>query len=175
MMSDNQNINPFVPMSNKGEEDLLYPDQNNNFLQMDNSQFMGNDPFRVTNNSMHFMNSTTRSMSKPLNDDTISCSSEISYQQDSSNASFRKDRKISDVPISGDLSNILRGASPQLDSKDPKARAEWFHAQGFEARKKGDFVLAIECYSKALEIFPNHFKVSKFFKAIILIKIGAFQ
>ena len=159
MMSDTQNINPFVPMSNKGEEDLLYPDQNNNFLQMDNSQFLANDPFRATNNSMHFMNSTTRSMSKPLNDDTISCSSEISYQQDSSNTSFRKDRKISDIPNSADLSNILRGASPLLDPKDPKAKAEWYHAQGFEARKKGDLVLAIECYSKALEMFPSHFKV----------------
>lgn len=161
-MMDSQNINPFVPMMSKNEEDLLYPDQNNNYLQMDNSQFLANDPFRATNNSLNIMNSTTRSMNKPLNDDAISCSSEISYQQDSSNTSFRlKDRKVSDQPMPKDFDNILRGSSPlpQIDTKDPKAYAEWLHAQGFEARKKGDFPLAIECYTKALEIFPNHFKV----------------
>jgi len=162
-------------MSNKNEEDLLYPDQNNNFLQMDNSQFLANDPFRATNNSMNFMNSTTRSMTKPMNDDTISCSSEISYQQDSSNSSFRmKDRKGYDVSNSNDLSNILRGQSPQLDPKDPKARAEWLHAQGFEARKRGDFPLAIDCYTKALEIFPNHFK-ALFNRGFAYDKMGEFN
>ena len=148
-------------MMNKNEEDLLYPDQNNNFLQMDNSQILGHDPFRGVNTSMNMMNSTTRSMARPLNDDTISCTSEISYQQDSSNTSFRKDRKVSDMPSNSDLHNILRSTSPNFDAKDPKAHAEWLHSQGFEARKRGDFQLAIECYSKALEIFPNHFKVNQ--------------
>jgi len=170
MHGDNQNVNPFVPMLNKGEEDLLYPDQNNNFMQMDNSQLLGNDPFRVTNNSMNIMSSTTRSMAKPLNDDTISCSSEMSYNQDVNNNSFRyKDKKSMDNQ--SDLHNILKGTSPNSDMKDPKAQAEWFHAQGFEARKRGDFNHAIDCYSRALDMYPNHFKVFTFPHLINIIRV----
>jgi len=33
-----------------------------------------------------------------------------------------------------------------------------YHSQGYAARKKGDYQTAIEFYSMALEIFPNHFK-----------------
>lgn len=40
-----------------------------------------------------------------------------------------------------------------------KKEAEVFHGLGYEARKKGDYVSAINHYSKALEIFPQHFKV----------------
>ena len=44
-------------------------------------------------------------------------------------------------------------ANPEL-----KAQAETYHAQGYAARKKSDYKLAIQLYSKALEIYPYHFK-----------------
>ena len=39
-----------------------------------------------------------------------------------------------------------------------KAQAEVFHAQGYAARKQSDYNLAIQLYSKALDIYPYHFK-----------------
>jgi tetratricopeptide (TPR) repeat protein len=33
-----------------------------------------------------------------------------------------------------------------------------YHSQGWEARKRQDFKGAIELYSKALELNPQHFK-----------------
>lgn len=35
-----------------------------------------------------------------------------------------------------------------------KQQAEALHQQGYAARKQGDYQLAIEYYSKALEIMP---------------------
>ena len=36
--------------------------------------------------------------------------------------------------------------------------ADYLHSQGWEARKKMDFKRAIDLYSKAIEIDPQHFK-----------------
>ena len=47
---------------------------------------------------------------------------------------------------------------PQAPSSELKKKAESFHAQGYTARKNGDFQAAISLYSKALEIYPHHFK-----------------
>jgi len=146
-------VNPFAA-TNRGEEDLLYPEQQNNFMQMDNSQLMTNDLRVNMANSTPGMNSTTRSLVKNINDDTISCTSELSYQDQQMLSGKKNDRRLND----GVLSEQMRKA--QVDSKDAKTRAEWFHSQGFEARKRGDFNLAIEYYTKALEIYPTHFKVN---------------
>jgi len=39
-----------------------------------------------------------------------------------------------------------------------KAQAEKFHAEGYAARKQSDYKTAIALYTKALEIYPYHFK-----------------
>lgn len=44
------------------------------------------------------------------------------------------------------------------ESLTNKEKAEYFHGKGFQCRKMGDFVQAIEFYSKALESYPTHFK-----------------
>ena len=50
----------------------------------------------------------------------------------------------------------------QSESKDPvplnPIKAEQLHAQGFEARKAGDFQTAIDLYTQALSLQPQHFK-----------------
>ena len=142
------------------EEDLLNPiEQNNNFLHVDNSQILINDHMRNSTNSFNGLASTTRSMIKPMivNDDAISCSSEVSYNDGSS---FKQSKKFDFIDNTKHLAQI------PSEINNSKAKAEWYHTQGFEARKRGEFQLAIDYYAKALEIYPNHFKVSnlKFMK-----------
>ena len=52
------------------------------------------------------------------------------------------------------MKNVTKGNIPS----EIKQNAEWYHTQGFEARKKGEFKLAIDLYTKAIEIMPSHFK-----------------
>ena len=146
----------FMAMMNRGEEDLLNPlEQNNNFLHVDNSQIILNDPMRNSTNSINGNTSTTRSMVKPMinNDDTISCSSEAGYNEGNNSFKIQSTKKMENSEMKG-LAQIPN------DLNTTKSRAEWYHTQGFEARKRGEFPLAIEYYSKALEIYPNHFKVN---------------
>ena len=49
-----------------------------------------------------------------------------------------------------------------------------FHSQGYAARKKGDYKQAIEFYSQALEVMPNHFK-ALFNRGFAYDKIGEFD
>lgn len=141
---------------NRGEEDFLNPlEQKAKYLDMDNSLLVTNDPLRSSHTSFHLNNSTNRSINRINNDDTISCSSEISYQENSFKVS---NRKASEFAFEN-ASERVKHPEGQHNS-NPKSKAEWYHSQGFEARKRGDFLLAIEYYSKALEILPSHFKVS---------------
>lgn len=39
-----------------------------------------------------------------------------------------------------------------------KQQAETYHSKGYQARKSGDYTLAIEYYSQALQVHPQHFK-----------------
>jgi tetratricopeptide (TPR) repeat protein len=157
----------FMAMMNRGEEDLLNPiEQNNNFLHVDNSQIIGNDHLRTSLNSFNGTTSTTRSAFKPVaTDDTISCSSEVSYQD--GHSSFKQSKKMEQ----SELNQMLKTPS---EITNPKAKAEWYHSQGFEARKKGEFHLAIEYYTKALEIIPNHFK-ALFNRGFAYDKIGSYD
>ncbi len=41
---------------------------------------------------------------------------------------------------------------------EKKQLAEQYHSHGYAARKKGDYQTAIQFYSKALEVWPQHFK-----------------
>lgn len=43
-------------------------------------------------------------------------------------------------------------------TKDTKKIADWFHQQGFESRRKEDFVKAVEYYTMALLFNARHFK-----------------
>lgn len=43
-------------------------------------------------------------------------------------------------------------------NKKDNELADEYHAQGYAARKQNDFPAAIECYSRALQVCPNHFK-----------------
>jgi Tetratricopeptide repeat. len=155
MQGTSQGVNPFVAYDSK-EEDFLNPEaQNNNYLHIDNSQFMTND---LRGNSFaNGMNSTTRSFFKNGHDDTISVSSDVSFQETGNSTLKPKERRSDFSEVGDTLRSSLQ--SFKGDSKDLKAKAEWYHAQGFEARKRGDFLLAIEYYTKALELVPNHFKV----------------
>lgn len=36
--------------------------------------------------------------------------------------------------------------------------ADYYHARGYAARKQGNFAGAVEEYSRALSLTPNHFK-----------------
>ena len=144
----------FMALMNR-EEDLLNPmEQNNNFLHVDNSQILINDPMRNSTNSLN--GTTNRSMIKPtvVNDDTLSCSSVVSYNDGNNNNSNFKQSKKFDL---GDEMKHLAQIPSEINTS--KAKAEWYHTQGFEARKRGEFQLAIAYYAKALEIYPNHFKV----------------
>jgi len=60
------------------------------------------------------------------------------------------------------------------NSKQSKSRADWFHAQGYAARKRGDFVNAIDFYSKALELNGQHFK-ALFNRGFAYDKIGEYD
>lgn len=55
-----------------------------------------------------------------------------------------------------------------------KQSAEQFHARGYDARKKGDYMTAIEQYTEALAILPNHFK-ALFNRGFAYDKIGEFD
>jgi len=55
-----------------------------------------------------------------------------------------------------------------------KQQAEVFHAQGYAARKLSDYSLAIDLYTKALEIYPYHFK-ALFNRGFAYDKLGQFS
>jgi len=55
-----------------------------------------------------------------------------------------------------------------------KAQAETFHAQGYAARKQSDYKTAISLYTKALEIYPYHFK-ALFNRGFAFDKLGQFS
>lgn len=63
-------------------------------------------------------------------------------------------------------------ADPAYQQK--KQQAEMFHSQGYNARKKGDYHMAIDFYSKALEALPTHFK-ALFNRGFAFDKIGEFD
>lgn len=42
--------------------------------------------------------------------------------------------------------------------KDTKKIGDWFHQQGFEARRKEDFIKAVEFYTMSLMFNAKHFK-----------------
>ena len=69
---------------------------------MDNSLIIGNDALRNSHNSFHLTNSTTRSITRTNNDDTISCSSEISYQENSFKLNPRKTSEFALDILGGD-------------------------------------------------------------------------
>ena len=160
---DQQHQELFMAMMNR-EEDLLNPmEQNNNFLHADNSQILINDQRRNSTNSLNGATSTAMPMIKVaiVNDDTISCSSEVSYNDgNNNNSSFKQSKKFD----FGDKMKHLAQIPSEINNS--KAKAEWYHTQGFEARKQGEFQLAIDYYAKALEIYPNHFKVNTHIKFI---------
>ncbi len=54
-----------------------------------------------------------------------------------------------------------------------KAQAETFHAKGYAARKQSDYKTAIALYTKALEIYPYHFK-ALFNRGFAYDKLGEF-
>ena len=54
-----------------------------------------------------------------------------------------------------------------------KKRAEEFHARGYEARKQGNYDVAIAQYTEALKIMPYHFK-ALFNRGFAFDKIGEF-
>ena len=55
-----------------------------------------------------------------------------------------------------------------------KAQAETFHAKGYAARKQSDYKTAIALYTKALEIYPYHFK-ALFNRGFAYDKLGQFS
>jgi Flp pilus assembly protein TadD len=54
--------------------------------------------------------------------------------------------------------SLSRTDSSKKASSEQLKQAEMYHSQGWEARKRQDFKGAIELYSKALELNPQHFK-----------------
>lgn len=152
ILNDRDHGGNFVTFLNRGEEDFLNPqDHKTKYLEMDNSLLMNNDPLRNTNSSFHLTNTTNRSLTRLNNDDTISCTSEVSCHD----SSFKVHPGKHDY---GYDMGKERMKHPDAHFDD-KYKADWYHSQGFEARKRGDFHLAIEYYTKSLEIFPTHFKV----------------
>ena len=69
----------------------------------------------------------------------------------------------------GDNAYIARAGG-----EDEKKQADEYHAKGYEARKKSDYQTAIQFYTKALEIMPNHFK-ALFNRGFACDKIGQFD
>ena len=59
--------------------------------------------------------------------------------------------------------------NPQL-----KQQAEASHTKGYQARKQGDYNLAIQYYTQALEIYPYHFK-ALFNRGFAFDKLGQFE
>ena len=63
---------------------------------------------------------------------------------------------------------------PKQLTKEEKHKAETFHAQGYAARKRGDYAQAITLYTKAIEIQPMHFK-ALFNRGFAYDKLGNFE
>jgi hypothetical protein len=71
-------------------------------------------------------------------------------------------QKLFESPANQELNTNLKQQMLQLIpgdiQKDTKKIADWFHQQGFEARRKEDFVKAVEFYTMALMFNQRHFK-----------------
>ena len=66
------------------------------------------------------------------------------------------------------------GVPPFQINPELKQQAESYHAQGYAARKRSDYITAIDLYSKALEIYPYHFK-ALFNRGFAYDKLGKFD
>lgn len=60
-------------------------------------------------------------------------------------------------PAAGSMDAEQRGMDGAGPSAQPNT-ADYFHARGFAHRKSGNFKVAIEDYSRAIELDPRHFK-----------------
>jgi hypothetical protein len=54
-------------------------------------------------------------------------------------------------------SQLMQMVPPEI-ARDTKKVADFFHQQGFDARRREDFVKAVEYYSMSLMFNPKHFK-----------------
>ena len=72
-----------------------------------------------------------------------------------------------------DLSFKMKPQANQV-SNEIKQKAEIFHSQGFEARKRGEYNKAIDLYTKAIEIMPSHFK-AHFNRGFAYDKLGSYD
>lgn len=87
-----------------------------------------------------------------------SCIQQQQLQRTNSNGSLHKASSMRLGEESLAELSLSRADSSKKASSEQIKQAELLHSQGWEARKRQDFRLAIELYSKALEHNPLHFK-----------------
>lgn len=101
----------------------------------------------------------------------------FSNQQNASKAARERSMNSSLDFKHGDLSTLNQIGSQNIDSAEQQKKkqlAEQLHAKGYDARKKGDYDMAISQYTEALKIMPNHFK-ALFNRGFAFDKIGAYD
>lgn len=94
----------------------------------------------------------------------------------SSSATFLQNtphEETKSIPGSSAYSQNTSPAQPN-QFRAMKKEAELLHSQGYAARKKGDYNLAINYYTKALEVLPSHFK-ALFNRGFAYDKIGEYD
>jgi tetratricopeptide (TPR) repeat protein len=92
-----------------------------------------------------------------------------SFSSESTSKSSLLQSPLKVIPSS---SSIL--APSHSRSNDIIVKADEFHAKGFDLRKQGDYKGAIEEYSQALSLNPNHFK-ALFNRGFAFDKIGRYD
>eukprot|EP00981_Chlorochromonas_danica_P002029 scaffold413_cov176-Ochromonas_danica.AAC.25 len=77
--------------------------------------------------------------------------------------------------LESNIDDRMRKTSPvrSRHGQDNEKVANDYHAKGYAYRKEGDFNRAIECYTQALQIFPQHFK-SLFNRGFAYDKLGQY-
>ncbi|KRX08960.1 hypothetical protein PPERSA_08163 [Pseudocohnilembus persalinus] len=154
LQSNSKTENQFsaVKMAEGGseEEDFLNPNEYSKmkFIEMDCSQMM---PQNMT------MQNGQQNISQNQSFQSYSNCKQSNQSSNGKHFSLR-DQVLDNTSENSLYESSSKKLNQSYSAAENKQMAEQYHSQGFEARKKGNFKLAIQFYTKALEIMPTHFK-----------------
>lgn len=132
-------------------------------LENNHGNHCNNDTFNNINNFNNY----------PSHPNHAKNNSNINITKVEINDNFSK--KVDKNEVSGKL--VMRTEnSPEVKKDKKKTIEKWevYHAQGYAARKKENYALAIENYTKALNLYPSYFK-ALFNRGFAYDKVGEYE
>lgn len=135
----------------------------------DSCDFDGHDYQKQHNSSAQFGQRNKASADQSIRSMTQMTNESMQGMPKAAPSPMRQPRQPPLSTEQSEQAQLLIQQNPQL-----KQQAEASHTKGYQARKQGDYNLAIQYYTQALEIYPYHFK-ALFNRGFAFDKLGQFE